>query len=330
MGAKHTRGGAVYQLVNIRHYLILKILHPPMKADRDLSRTCRIDLQEITKSIRELDTTASDSSITEPNPRSPIKTLVDLFGEEVRALRMKDAKVCEIVVALLEKLQLPDSHAHILRAGKRIGEHVDNSTVEVPSYHNQYHVAEVVIASFILGKRENLDSIRIAEIVVAAAAHDLGHPGKNNSTPFEIESLSCDIALPILRESSWDEQEIERLCQMLMATDFVNGVPKTRAAYINSRALPKNHEDRLLPTQCLILTEADILFSCFSSEYNEELSRLLSQGWNLQADNLTLKQRLGFLNSVVFISDAAKQLGLDNRRQALITELEAELLKPGT
>ncbi|MEI6715115.1 MAG: hypothetical protein WCO60_15250 [Verrucomicrobiota bacterium] len=298
-----------------------------MKDDQDLSRTCKIDLRELTQSIRELDNASVTAPVTAPPPSPYPKSLVDLFGEEVRSLRFKNAKVSEIVISLLEKLNLPDSHAHLILAGKRIGEIVDNSTIDQPSYHNQYHVAEVVMAAFILGKRERLSNIQIAEIVVAAAGHDLGHPGKNNTSPFEIESLSCDLGLPILKAFQWAESELERFRQMLLATDFVNGVPKARVAYLTSRGLPPDHEERALAAQCLILTEADILFSCFNTEYNEELSKLLSREWNLPTDNLTLKQRLGFLNSVIFLSDAAKQLGLDNRRQALVKELEAALLQ---
>ncbi len=287
--------------------------------------TCKIDLRELTQSIRELDKESSGAPATEARPSPTLKSLVDSFGEEVRALRFKNAKVAEIVVSLLEKLNLSPTHAHLILAGKRIGEIVDNSTIEQPSYHNQHHVAEVVMAAFILGKRERLSGVRIAEVVVAAAGHDLGHPGKNNATPFEIESLSCDLGLPILKSFQWSEGERERFRQMLMATDFVNGVPKARVAYLASQSLPPDHDDRVLAAQCLILTEADILFSCFSTEYNEELSRLLSREWNLPTENLTLKQRLGFLNSVVFLSDAAKQLGLDDRRQALVTALEATI-----
>ncbi|MES2310085.1 MAG: hypothetical protein V4507_14625, partial [Verrucomicrobiota bacterium] len=103
------------------------------------------------------------------------------------------------------------------------------------------------------------------------------------------------------------------------------GVPATRQAYLDTRALPVDSEDRLLATQCLLLTEADILFSCFNTEYNEELSRLLSKEWNLPTANLSLKQRVGFLNMVHFISDASKQLGLDERRKSLIADLQTQL-----
>jgi hypothetical protein len=89
--------------------------------------------------------------------------------------------------------------------------------------------------------------------------------------------------------------------------------------------LAAHDPERVLAAQCLLLTEADILFSCFDKDFNEELSRLLSQEWNMPDENLTLPQRLGFLNSVEFISDAARQLGLENRRSQLVAELQSRM-----
>jgi hypothetical protein len=253
------------------------------------------------------------------------RVLVDVFGDEVRSLRFRNAKLSQVVGALLEKLNLPESHAHLVRGGLRIAQKVDESGAGQPSYHNQYHIAEVVMAAFILGKRERLPEFLIAEIVVAAAGHDLGHPGHNNTAPFEIETLSFNIAAPILTECGWNEAELHRFRQMLMATDFVNGVPFARSNYLETRSLPPESAAFCEATQCIVLTEADILFSCFTTEYNEELSKLLSQEWNLPTANLTVKQRLGFLNSVTFLSGAARQLGLEHRRLALVAELEDQL-----
>ena len=290
-----------------------------------MSRTCRIDLEELTKSIQEFDKQNQTALSRDPLSFERPKNLVDLFGDEVRSLRFKNARVTEITVTLLEKLNLPKSCSHIMRAGERIGEKVDASIHDLPSYHNQYHVAEVVMATYILAKREHLSNARIGEIVVAAAAHDLGHPGGNNTTPFEIETLSSKIAEPILRKCAWNEEHLFRFRKMLLATDFVNGVPGARNDYRKTHALPEENEERILAAQCLLLTEADVLFSCFTTEYNEELSKLLSQEWNLPTSNLTVKQRLGFLNSVTFISDAALQLGIENRRLALVADLQNAL-----
>lgn len=296
-----------------------------MNRKADMSMTCKIDLAQLTNSIKGFNKTGAGLPMLDDSDQEKPKSVVDLFGEEVHALRQKNAKISDLIVSLLQKLDLPETHQHLLTGGRAIGEKVDETTTDLPSYHNQHHIAEVVASSYILGKRERLPNIRLAELIVAAAAHDLGHTGGNNSKPYELETLSCEIAIPILTTLGWNIQEVTRLWQMIVATDFVNGVGSTRQAYLDTRSLPLDHEDRLLATQCLLLTEADILFSCFNSEYNEELSRLLSKEWNLPTANLTIKQRIAFLNMVTFISDASIQLGIEGRRLSLIADLEKQL-----
>ncbi len=289
-----------------------------------MSMTCKIDLAQLTHSIKGFNQTGEGLPMLDDSEEKP-KSVVDLFGEEVHALRGKTARISDLIVSLIEKLKLPESHQHLLIGGKAVGEKVDETTTDLPSYHNQHHIAEVVASSYILGKRERLPHIRIAELIVAAAAHDLGHTGGSNSKPYELETLSCEIAIPILTSCGWSLEEVTRIWQMVVATDFINGVPSIRQTYLDTKTLPTDNENRLLSIQCLLLTEADILFSCFNSEYNEELSRLLSQEWNLPSANLTIKQRIDFLNRVTFISDAAKQLGIEERRLDLIASLQKQL-----
>ncbi len=294
-----------------------------MSDEEEMSITCRFDLQQLTQKIQELEKGKSGRLPIVPLSPDRPRALVALFGEEARALRFTNAKLPEIVSTLLSSLQLPNTFSHLIEGGMRIAENADAGPVGLPAYHNQQHVAEVVIAAYLLGKRERLSSRHVAELLVAAAAHDIWHPGVTNSTPFEIETVSGEIASRILVEVGWKEEEIERVRSMILATDFVNGVPPTKKAYLETRHLPAHNPDRIAYSQRLALIEADVLFSCFDSDYNEELSKLLSLEWNLPTENLTLSQRLGFLNSVSFISDASKQLGLDTRRKALIADLES-------
>lgn len=296
-----------------------------MQEDDEMSMTCRIDLQEVTRKIQGLD----PKRATGPLPRLAVPeqqvSALDSFAEETKALRFANATLLELVVGLLEGLQMPACFAHLVEGGRLIAENINSGPVDLPAYHNQHHVAEVVLAAYLLGKRERLSSRHTAELVVAAAAHDLWHPGAKNQVPFEIETLSCQIAEPFLRQAGWQEDEIARLRAMILATDFMNGVPPTRKRYLATRQLAAHDPERVLAAQCLLLTEADILFSCFDKDFNEELSRLLSQEWNMPDENLTLPQRLGFLNSVEFISDAARQLGLENRRSQLVAELQSRM-----
>ena len=301
----------------------------PVADDDDMSMTCRIDLQEVTRRIQGLD--PKRSTIPLPRvaaPEQPVSEL-DLFAGETKALRFANATLLELVGGLLEGMQMPPCFNHLIEGGRLIAANIDQGPVDQPAYHNQYHVAEVVLAAYLLGKRERLSSRHTAELVVAAAAHDLWHPGSKNQSPFEIEALSSQIAEPFLRAAGWNDEEVGRVQAMILATDFVNGVPPARARYLETRHLPAHDPERILATQCQLLTEADILFSCFNQEFNEELSRLLSREWNMPHDNLPLPHRMGFLNAVKFISEASRQLGLDNRRKQLIAELESRGTEPG-
>ncbi len=250
---------------------------------------------------------------------------VEMFADEVKFLRSTNARLSEIVPALLRKLALPETHEHLILGGDAVGKRAEEGNTDQPSYHNQFHVSEVVVAAFCLGRRERIPPVRIAELLVAAAAHDLGHTGGMNKYEYELETRSYEIALPILQQAGWSEEELHRIWQMIVATDFRNGVPQVRQAYRDSRFLPADDETRLLSTQCLLLTEADILFSCFDTQYNDMLSQLLSAEWNRPAPNLSLKERVGFLNSVTFISSAAQQLGLEERRKNLVESLKAKI-----
>jgi len=163
----------------------------------------------------------------------------------------------------------------------------------------------------------------MAELIIASAAHDLGHTGGINDHPYALETRSYEIGYPVMVEAGMTPEQIERIGQMILATDFMNGVPVVRENYthLKESGEPENSEAMMLAAQCLILTEADILFSCFSETYNELLSDLLSVEWE-KGRSLSYDERIGFLSSVKFISDAATQLGLDERRLEIIESLQ--------
>jgi len=162
---------------------------------------------------------------------------------------------------------------------------------------------------------------RVAELVIAAASHDLAHTGENNEFDYQREIASVNTITPILKKAGLPEVVSERITHMILATDFKVGVVPARKAYLETRCLPPNDEKRLLATQALLLTEADILFSCFSMDYNDLLSRLLCQEWKRSAENLSMKERIGFLSYVQFISKAANEIGLEERRKSLLRNL---------
>jgi hypothetical protein len=282
--------------------------HMPQAFKPEFSATTVIDLKGLLGTIKQA---KGEGQL--PATLDEDADLLDIFAAQAESLRESRAEPEKIMPVLLGKVGLPKDDVlwgAAIRASEIAGENQDNH----PSYHSPHHVTEVILAAYCLGMREHLPKERVVELLVAAAAHDLGHTGAINKVAYELETLAYHIIHPVLVECGLSEESIERIGRMIVSTDFVNGVPMVRQAYRHYHDHPVDNEDRLLSAQCVILTEADILFSCFSEHYNDRLSKLLSVEWNRQ-ENLSLKERIGFLSSVEFISDAAIQLGLEERRK---------------
>ncbi len=284
--------------------------HMPQAAKPEFSATTVIDLKGLLGTIKQA---KGEGQL--PAGIGEDSNLLDIFAAQAESLRESRAEPEKIMPVLLGKVGLPKDHVlwgAAIRASEMAGEDQDNH----PTYHSPHHVTEVILAAYCLGMREHLPQDRVVELLVAAAAHDLGHTGGMNKTAYELETMAYHIIHPVLVECGLEEDSIERIGRMIVSTDFTNGVPMVRQSYRHYYDHPKDDEDRLLAAQCVILTEADVLFSCFSEHYNDRLSQLLSAEWNRQ-ETLSLKERIGFLSSVEFISDAAKQLGLEERRKKI-------------
>jgi len=290
---------------------------PKMGFDPAFTPTCIIDLKKVVHSIHESkgQTPAVDDSITDP------KELLDVIAEEAHLLRQGKASPEAIAPIMMDRLGYEETSV-FGQATRKISQ-LAGELADQPTYHNPQHITEVILAAFSLGLREHLPKDRVAELVIAAAAHDLGHTGGVNETPYALETRSYEIAYPVLKESGVSEKIIDRIGQMILATDFANGVPVVRENYLHlkEQGEPADSEAMMQAAQSLILTEADILFSCFSETYNELLSNLLSVEWK-KGRNLSFQERIGFLQSVKFVSEAATQLGLEQRRLEIIDRLK--------
>ncbi len=281
----------------------------------EFTATTVIDLKSLLGTIKQAK--GSSHSTQYQNEES---SLLDIFAAEAEGLRESKAEPEKMMPVLLGKLGLPEDHplwAAAIKASDLAGQNQDSH----PSYHSPHHVTEVILAAYCLGLREHLPQERIAELLIAAAAHDLGHTGGMNQFAYELEAMAYQQIHPFLIECGLDGACVGRIGSMIASTDFANGVPMVRKAYRYWHDFPIDNEERLLAAQCLILTEADVLFSCFSEHYNDRLSKLLSVEWNRE-ETLSLRERIGFLSSVEFISDAALQLGLEERRLAIWKNLK--------
>jgi hypothetical protein len=294
---------------------------------KDFSVTCRIDLRKLIHATHH-----AQAGLSSPLEKTPIpkllpirvkeigqRSLLDVLGDESRRLREAGAAPAVLLPLLLANIGFTPETPFAL-AGADLSQEAE-VTMTRPTYHNPQHITEVLIAAYCLGQREHLPDPYLGELLLAAVSHDLGHTGAMNREPYELESRSADIAVPILSRYIHDENSLHRITEMIHATDFKYGVPEARERYLNTRDLPADDEIRLRANQCLLLTEADVLFSCFDEDYNTRLSSLLSVEWQRPQANLSIEERLGFLTSVRFISTAATELGLEQRRLALCEQL---------
>jgi hypothetical protein len=292
-----------------------------MSSKKELSATGKLELGSVLNDLHHLRKSAM-------RPVTRGASLVELFVEEVRSMRSEGtAKPSSVMPFFMQKLGLP-ADGPIARAGLQTSLKAEELQKEL-NYHNEIHVVEVILASYVLGKRERLPIYRIAELLIAAAAHDLGHTGQNNKFNYELEINAFEMAKPILEQAGLPAENIERIRYMILATDYKVGAPAARKAYLDTRNLAPLDDQRLMASQAVLLTEADVLFSCFNMSYNELLSKLLSEEWKRPDSNLSLKERMGFLSSVQFVSDASRQLGLEERRQSLISEIARTLHENG-
>ena len=185
-----------------------------------LSATGRIHVDSVVKDLQSMRNSA------EPISKTRKISLVELLVEETKFLRIGGVKSSTIVPILMEKVGAspdgPLGQAAYLVSLKA------EETTDQPHYHNLHHVVEVAVAAFVLGRREGLPMYRIAELIIAAAAHDLGHTGQMNRHDYEREQGSFDIARPLLEQASLPSSNIERIRQMILATDFRVGVSLAR------------------------------------------------------------------------------------------------------
>ncbi|MEM1157760.1 MAG: hypothetical protein AAF649_06625 [Verrucomicrobiota bacterium] len=294
---------------------------PQMDFDPEFSPTCIIDLKKVVHSIHESKGGETPKKAKNLDVGSSPSQLLDAIVEEAHLLRQSGAEPEMITPILMSKLGYkPDT---IFGKAANDISILAGELADQPTYHNPQHITEVILAAFSLGLREHLPNERMAELIIASAAHDLGHTGGINDHPYALETRSYEIGYPVMVKAGMTPEQIERIGQMILATDFMHGVPVVRENYTHLKEAgePADSEAMMLAAQCLILTEADILFSCFSETYNELLSDLLSVEWK-KGRALSFDERIGFLSSVQFISDAATQLGLDERRIEIIESLK--------
>ncbi len=122
---------------------------------------------------------------------------------------------------MLLDMQFENAGKFILnKLGKELPQHL--------SYHSVEHIHDVYTAAEKLGKQENISDYEMKLLLTAAWFHDSGFlKGAKDH-----EEESCRITRQTLPDYGYTEEEIERICGMIMATR----IPQS----------PKNHLEEIL------------------------------------------------------------------------------------
>lgn len=141
------------------------------------------------------------------------------------------------VAHYLDQIAFPKNDPHydaaLLVAARAELEHPSR-----PEYHNSYHSSDVIAATIEFLKKNNVLAVQgvsgavklsrqeLAIGIIAAAGHDIGHPGGKNALPsektaadpFRLERASVSIITPLLEEVGLPSQSIERITTAILAT----------------------------------------------------------------------------------------------------------------
>ena len=221
-----------------------------------------------------------------------------------------------------------------------IGLEIDRIASEriAPAYHSKKHMMDVcLMLSYILmqeeGAQKNVSnnspwmtsSTEKWQLLLAAAAHDLGHPGLINNTPFEIEQQSLDLLGALFMSIGADpvlaKEILECVEPWILATDH--------AQY--SALLERMSQSDLKHVDCLamLLVEADLASSVLPVR-GRLLTDRLSDEWAkpYPEKSIALRNQVGYLSflaSLQFVSPHSAHAGISSILHNSLSQLRTQL-----
>jgi hypothetical protein len=161
-------------------------------------------------------------------------------------------------------------------------------------------------------------------LLLCAIAHDYGHDGSMNASPFQLERGSIAKIQSFLLESSISPALAQDLCAkiepIILATD-----PAFFNTLLNQFNNPLNQPNK---NDCMrmLMVEADLLASALP-QGGQLLGKLLSQEWQPHHPQAAIavasdQGRLNFLEHIRFISPYAMMLKMEDIRKQSIEELK--------
>lgn len=210
-------------------------------------------------------------------------------------------------------IELPESDP-LLVAGLAIARDIDRGIGAgvAAGYHNGQHFLEVMLSALYLARLTGFNPRRTARVVAAALMHDFHHDGSRSAvSPFRLELLAAQEALPYLRAAEVDDDECRRLQALVLATEPSIGVPFARACWARhaageritplASALPPPLGQLLLEPdlahEAVLLAEADVLPSIgLTLEHAVQLQSKLAIEWGTA---LGRDEKLRFIDHIL-------------------------------
>ena len=217
-------------------------------------------------------------------------------------------------------------------------EHTTQVMQAEPAYHSRSHFKDVCLALSALASQAHYVAARKEPdqqwhlspedwwiLFFCAIAHDYGHPGTRNQTPFELEKYAVELTQEFLLRHSYPLSKIKALMAdlepIVLATD-----PRYFAT-LSGRFLHQVQPNNRVDVMGLLLVEAD-LFASALPKRGTYLGEQLAKEWESSDSKLaqivkSLAGRTQFLEGITFYSPHARRLQIETIRLKSIQELKA-------
>ena len=83
-------------------------------------------------------------------------------------------------------------------------------------YHSIHHITDVFDAAVAIAKNENVNEHELSLLKTAVLFHDAGYTIQGD----QHEAISCSMAMETLGQFGYNDEEIEMICGMIMATQI--------------------------------------------------------------------------------------------------------------
>jgi len=162
-------------------------------------------------------------------------------------------------------------------------------------YHGIHHTFDVYESACNLAKRENITGNELVLLKTAVLLHDIGFTKQHA----EHERIGCDIARDLLPNFNYKPQQIQRICDMIMATK----IPQT----------PTNKLEQIICDADLDYLGRNDFYSIGNTLYKE-----LTNFNYIQSEEQWNKIQLSFLEKHAYFTSTSKRLRSSKKAKHLL------------